>query len=317
MDKVKLWLKAARVPFLQAAAVPAILGGLVAFSEGRQMFWGVFVLAILANMMVNAGTNLANDYWDHITGNDDINVDFTPFTGGSRTIQEEILPPRTMLRGAVVCFAIAFVAGMYLVLTRTWLLLPIGLFGLFFGYFYTAPPFKFGYRGVGEVMVGVVLGPLAVAGAYVVQSPATLGQLTWLWPSIPVGLLVALILYINEFPDYEADRAVGKNHLVVRLGRYRASFGYYIFIALIYLSILVPVALRMMPPISLVALLTLPIAVKAGLVVSKNYDSPQGIIPAQANTIMLHGAIGLLLSAAYVAQGLFFLPKGASAGSAK
>lgn len=294
-------MKAARVPFLQAAAIPAIVGGLVAYNQGVPQFsWLFFALAIVANMMVNAGTNLANDYYDHVSGNDEINVNLTPFSGGSRMIQEKILSPATMFRASIICYGIAFVMGIYLGFVTNTLkyLLPIGLFGILFGFFYTAPPLKFGYRGVGEFMVGVALGPLAVMGAYVVQARS----LSWsaLWPSLSIGLLVAAILYINEFPDYEADKAVGKNHLIVRLGRRRAAVGYYLLLAAIYLSIVVPAALDPMPRLVLITLITLPLAVKAASVAAKNYDDPKGIIPAMGNTIIMHGSIGLLLAFAYV-----------------
>lgn len=281
-----------------------MLGGLVAYNEGHFLLW-VFILAILANIMAQVGANLSNDYYDHLSSDDDINVNVTPFSGGSRMIQEKIIPARQILVAAIISFAITFAAGIALVLTRTIWLLPIGLGGLFIGFFYTAPPFKFAYRGLGELVIGLSFGPMSVGGAYIVQT-LSLSGLSWLWPSIPVGLLIVGILYVNEFPDYDADKAVGKSHLVVLLGRRRAAVGYYALLAVIYLSIVVPAALRLTPPITLISLLSFPLAIKAATITSRNYDDPKGIIPAQATHILTYTATALLLCLGYLLNGLFF-----------
>ena len=194
---------------------------------------------------------------------------------------------------ALTGLAVGTVIGIYLAFKRGLALLPIGAAGVFLGYFYTARPIQYGYRGVGELLVGVLLGPLSVMGAYFVQTQR-FGIAVFL-ASIPIGLLVALILYINEFPDYEADRAVNKRHLVVRLGRKRASRGYLLIMAGIYLSVIIPVALTIFPLIALLILLTLPIGINAIRVAMTHYDDPGKIIPAQAQTILLHLSVGLLL----------------------
>jgi len=242
---------------------------------------------------IHVGTNVSNDYFDHLSGNDEINRHLTPFSGGSRVIQEGLIAPRTILTVALAGMAIGTAIGIYLVFKRGLALLPIGLAGVFLGYFYTARPIQYGYRGVGELMVGILLGPLSVLGAYFVQTQ-TFGTNVFL-ASIPIGLLVALILYINEFPDYEADRAVNKRHLIVRLGRKRASLGYPLIVAGIYLSVIIPAALKIFPIMALLPILTLPIAIQAIRVALAYYDDPGKIIPAQAQTVLLHLSIGLLL----------------------
>lgn len=304
---VGLWIKASRAPFLIAAAIPAMVGGLVAYSvvAPGQMLWGVFVLAIVANMTAQVGANLANDYYDHLSRDDDINVNVTPFSGGSRMIQDKLIPARQILAASIIAFVIAFAAGMYLVVTRSPWLLPIGLGGLFIGFFYTAPPIKFAYRGLGELVIGLSFGPMSMAGAYIVQT-RSLANLAWLWPSIPIGLLIIGILYINEFPDYDADKAVGKNHLVVRLGHKRAAVGYYALLVVIYLSVVLPVVLCLTPSITLIALLSVPLAIKAAIVTASNYDDPKGIIPAQGTHILTFAATGLLLGVAYLLEGMLF-----------
>lgn len=303
MDKVGLWLKAIRAPFLQAAIIPVLLGTAVAYHDGS-FYWGLFLLALIANVAVNAGTNLTNDYFDHQSQDDVINKNLTPFSGGSRVIQEGLLSPRAVLTGAYVCYSLALIIATYLMLTRGWLVMGIGLTGIILGYFYTATPFQLGYRGVGEILTGILLGPMSVLGAYFVQTQ----HLSWnaLIASVPIGFLVAGILYINEFPDYEADKAVNKNHLVVLLGRAAAVKGYFIILTGIYLSIVVPTLLRLTPWFTLAALITLPIAGKAAKVAQVNYDDPKGIIPAMASTIMLHLTIGVLLSLGFIVDKWIF-----------
>lgn len=304
MKKIGLWIKATRAPFFQAAIIPVIVGTAVAYWQTGHIYWGLFIIAAIANAAINGGTNLANDYYDHVSRDDVVNVHPTPFSGGSRVIQEKLITPKAMLTAAIVCFALAFALGMYLVVTRGLVILWIGLIGMFIGFFYTAPPFKFAYRGLGEIVVFTALGPLSVLGAYFVQTQ-TLSWAAFL-ASIPIGLLVAGILFINEFPDYEPDKAVGKNHLVVRLGTKKAAKAYVVLLSLIYLSILVPVVFGLIPWPPLLAFLTLPMAVQAGKVALTKYDDVNEILPAMGATIKLHLLIGLLLSLGGVLYGLFW-----------
>ncbi len=292
MGKISLWVRITRAPFFQASIIPVLVGTVVAYRDG----WfdlGLFILTIIAILGVHVGTNVSNDYFDHLSGNDEINRHLTPFSGGSRVIQEGLVAPRTILTVALAGMAVGTVIGIYLVFKRGLVLLPIGIAGIFLGYFYTARPIQYCYRGVGELVVGILLGPLSVMGAYFVQTQRF--DITVFLASIPIGLLVALILYINEFPDFEADRAVNKKHLIVRLGRKRASLGYPMIMAAIYLSVIIPVALKIFPMLALLTLLTLPIGINAIRIAIAHYDDPGKIIPAQAQTIALHLSIGLLL----------------------
>jgi 1,4-dihydroxy-2-naphthoate octaprenyltransferase len=245
--------------------------------------------------LFNAGTNLANDYYDHKTGNDEINTQITPFSGGSRVIQEGSIPPQHMLIGSLLFFGLGSIIGLYLnMVTPGNLVLYLGIFGLLSGFFYTAVPILIGYRGIGEFVVGLNLGTLAIIGAYYVQ----VHSLSWsaFWLSLPIGFLVAAILYINQFPDYDADKAVNKKHLVVRLGKSKAVYGYYFLISATYLVIAGCVIFRMVTPFALVSFLTLPIAVGAIRILKLNYDKFAELIPAQAKTIQTHLFTGILLS---------------------
>ncbi|MDI6807746.1 MAG: 1,4-dihydroxy-2-naphthoate octaprenyltransferase [Candidatus Eisenbacteria bacterium] len=300
---VKLWIAEARVPFLTASIVPVILGSAIAWTTAASFNWGVFWLTMLGGVLLHAGTNIANDYFDHKSGNDEINTEYVrPFTGGSRMIQQNLLTPRQVITGAFVCFIVGSIIGLYLAWLRGWPVLLLGAIGVFSGYFYTAPPFKLAHRGVGEIFVGMNFGILMTLGAYFVQTGSF--SLSVAFAGIPVSLLIAAVLYINQFPDYNADKAVGKNHLVVRLGRERAVKGYEILMMAVYASIVIGVVGRILPVLTVLALLTFPMAMKAVGTARKHYADSAHLAPANAATVLVHLLTGLLLSLGYLVKGL-------------
>lgn len=292
-----------RAPFFQAVVVPSILGTLIAWYRTGIFYWQYFLLTTLAVIFINAGTNLVNDYFDHQSSSDDINRDVTPFSGGSRVIQENLISPARIYRSALIFFALAAAIGLYLSFVRGLLLLIIGILGVLLGYFYTASPIKIGYRGWGEFVAGLNCGPLVVLGAYYVQAQTL--SLEALFISIPVGLLIAAVLYINEFPDYACDKKAGKNTLIVKMGRKRARKGFYSLLLIAYLFIILAVILKIVPWTLLVSLLIFPLAWKAMKIAHTNYASTQGILPAMSGTVTIHLSTGLLLSFGYVLARVF------------
>ncbi|MDW8068957.1 MAG: 1,4-dihydroxy-2-naphthoate octaprenyltransferase [Anaerolineae bacterium] len=298
-----LWVVKTRAPFFVADIVPVVLGTALAWARTGAFNLWYFLLTLVGAVALNAGTNMTNDYFDHKWGSDEVNTEFaSPFTGGSRLIQMGLVRPEEMLWQGIGFFVLGGLIGLFLAFTRSWAILWLGIIGVFCGYFYTAPPIRLARTGLGELAVGLCFGPLMVLGAYAVQTQ----QLAWepVMAAIPVGLLVTLILWINEFQDMRADAAVGKNHLVVRLGRRRAAVAYGIMLALTYLSILVGVLLNMITPFALIGLLTVPLAVRAYRIARVHYDHPRELTPANALTIRIHLLTGLLLGAGYGLQGL-------------
>jgi 1,4-dihydroxy-2-naphthoate polyprenyltransferase len=297
MDKVKLWFKAIRAPFFLGTIMAGLLGSALAYDEGK-FNWLYLLASIVIIAGTNGGINLVNDYFDHKSKNDEINKYPTPFSGGSRVIQDKLIKPRQMLMGGIITFAAVALIGLAFVIFVNFNLIWFGLAGIVLGYFYTATPLKIGYRGLGEFTVFLMSGPLAVCGTYFLFTGSITLKSVLL--SIPHGLLVFAILFINEFPDHDADNEVNKRHLVVRLGRGKARYVYSAIIALIYLSIIVPVIFGILPVYLLIFLITLPIALKAVFTANRKFDSEKEIIPAQANTIILTIACGLLLSLGFV-----------------
>jgi 1,4-dihydroxy-2-naphthoate octaprenyltransferase len=298
-----LWVVKLRAPFFTADLVPVLLGTALAWARTGAFNLWYFLLTLFGAIFINAGTNMTNDYFDHVWGSDEVNTEFAnPFTGGSRLIQMGLVKPKEMLWQGIAFFVAASLIGLFLAFTRSWTVLWLGIVGVFCGYFYTAPPVRLSRTGLGELLVGLCLGPLTAAGAYVVQTRS----LGWesLIASIPVGLLIALVLWINEFQDAPADAQVGKRHLVVRLGRRRAATVYGVLLGLTYLSIVAGVLLAGVTPFALIGLLTAPLAVKAYRIAREHYDHPRELTPANALTIRIHLLTGLLLALGYVAQGI-------------
>jgi 1,4-dihydroxy-2-naphthoate octaprenyltransferase len=298
-SRMKIWLAEVRAPFFTATIVPILLGATIAWARTGTFHLGLFLLTLLGGLLLHTGTNVANDYFDHRSGTDEVNVEFVrPFTGGSRMIQSGLLTPREVLSGALAAFALACVVGLYLTYVRGPLIIVLGLFGIFSGFFYTAPPFNLVSKGIGEFFIGLNFGVLMTLGSFFVQA----GYLAWepVVAGIPVGLLIAGVLYINEFQDAPADGAVGKDHLVVRLGRKKAALGYLALLVATYAVIVLAVLLRITSPFTLVALATLPVALRAVGVALAHYDEYLKLVPANAATVFIHLLTGLLLSAGYL-----------------
>lgn len=228
LKKVGLYLRELRIPFFTATVVPVALGAAVFYYQTGAFHWSYFWLSLLGAILAHAGTNVANDYSDHITRNDEVNKLFSPFTGGSRVIQAGLMSPSQVflyaiaLFGGVVWIGLTLNAnlhGAYFALSP---LLWLGIIGIALGIFYTANPFRLSYHGFGDIAVMLGFGPVMALGTHYVQKQALIPLEAWQYPpviiaSIPVAILVGLILFINGFQDYLADREVGKRTWVVRL----------------------------------------------------------------------------------------------------
>jgi 1,4-dihydroxy-2-naphthoate octaprenyltransferase len=298
-----------RVPFLQATFIPVILGSVIAWQITRSFNWGLFLLTLLGASLIHIATNMLNDYFDFKSGNDLQVKHQNPFAGGGRVLTAGLIKPSTHLLVSSTCLVIGCLVGFYFIyMFGLTLLFWLGLVGVVSSYFYVGPPFKLAYRGVGELIVGLNFGPVMVLGAYYVQT-GTLSLVPFL-ASIPIGLLIAAVLWINEFPDMDADGAVGKKTLVLRLG-YSKSIGVYIgMIVLSYLLVILYYLLRLATSVTLTSLATLavlatlPLAIKAIKGLRANYRDPHAIIPSNAGTVMLHLGFGILSILGFVVGAL-------------
>jgi 1,4-dihydroxy-2-naphthoate polyprenyltransferase len=299
MNKILLWIIAVRPQFFTATVVPIVLGAVVARRNTGFFDWGLFWVTLIGGIFIHAGLDFTNDYYDFKTGNDVVNKTPTPFSGGSRFLREGIFKPRQVQLAGLICFAAGSVIGLYLnYICGGYMILLIGVAGVFIAYFYNADPLKIGYTRLSELSTGFGFGTLMVLGAYYVQAR----KLSWeaFFASIPIAILIALVQFINQFPDYEADKAVHKNNTVVMVGKTKAVGYYRSFLISVYVIVLLGIALRVFPFTAVITFLTLPAAIKAIRVAGAHFDKIKELLPANALTIIIHLSFGTLLIFAYL-----------------
>ncbi len=287
-SKFILWLEELRAPFCVASAMPVIIGTAIAYKHSGDVNFTLAVLAILAAVSIHLGANIANDYFDHLSGNDEHNDNKTPFSGGSRMIQNNLLTPKEVLAGSIIFLIIGAALGIaILFITKSVFILLLGLAGILGGFFYTAPPLKLGYRTAGEITIGFLFGILPVYGAYYIQT-GTLDFVPFL-PALIVAILVFLIILANEFPDFNADKAVDKKTLVVISGIkkaavfYKASLVVLCVLAIIY-------SFTHLNTLALLILLMPTIGISAICFKNANAEklAQNGYIDLSKTTILLH-----------------------------
>jgi len=289
---LSIWIKATRPQFFTVIILPILLGTAIAKHLEGVFLPLYFGLSLIAGIFTHAGINVINDYFDLKA--DNLNkTPLIPFTGGSRMMQNGFFSAPETYRYGFLLLTIAVSIGLFLVWARGLPLLWIGLIGVLSGYFYSAPPFSFHSRGLGEILVGLDFGVLAVLGAYYVQTQTL--NITAVIAALPLTGLVAAILYINGFPDLVSDKQAGKNTLVVRLGKAPARPIYALLILFSFIAIIMGVIYNYIPLLSLIGLLLLPMGFKAIKGLYTYYDQPTELIPAIKNTIMLHTLVGVFL----------------------
>ena len=293
MTKIFTWLVIMRLPFLTATFVPLLVGAAVANFLGYDVSWGWLGLTVLGGSLLHIGTNTANDYFDHTSGTDEANYNYmVPYSGGSRSIQMGLISAKGMLTVSLVAFLLSAVVGVPLIQKAGMDVLWLGLIGFVSGFFYTAPPFRFASsKGLGELLIGLNFGPLMVAGSALVQTGQILPEA--LLAGIPIGLLVAAIVYVNEFPDHDGDKATGKDTLIVVFGLEQARLGYVFLVVGAFVSIIVMALNGTLPTLSLIALPAAYLGIRAVQTLYKYYND-RLLLPANAGTINMHLLTGLL-----------------------
>lgn len=298
---VKPWINVVRVKFFLAGIPSIILGTCLAYYYYKVLNIHVFLLTFLGVSLAMAGCYTFNEYFDWRSGVDIIvdEKDITPFNAGSRMLPLGLLNPKTVFKAGFIFYMAAIAIGLYLTLICGFPVLVLMLLGIFTGALYCAPPFRWAYRGIGEFLIGLSYGPLIVLGSFYVQTLSLLLREVIISSLVP-GILITLVIWINEFPDYEADRKAGKLNLVVRIGRERAKYIYYLLVGLTYLIVMVGVTCRVMPSASLIVLATIPLAIRNCMILSREYVNSRRLIPAMSGTLILFISASLLLSLGYI-----------------
>jgi 1,4-dihydroxy-2-naphthoate octaprenyltransferase len=286
-----VWLLAARPATLPAAIVPVVVG--TAAAGGGVPRPLSFVAALCSALLIQVGTNFANDLFDFRKG-----ADTAARLGPRRVTQSGLVSPRQVAVATGVAFGLAALFGLYLVATSGWVIVVIGVLSILCGIAYTGGPWPLGYNGLGDLFVFIFFGVIAVIGSAYVQ----IGSVTPLavTAALPVGLLVTAILIVNNLRDVDTDRLVGKRTLAVRLGRRFTRLEFAVFLVVPYV---IPVVLRLadlVGPWFWLPILSLPLAIRLVSITTRTSDAVV-LNRVLKQTGQLHLLFGLLFAASLVA----------------
>lgn len=301
MSQPKLLFLETRPQFLILTPAAFSVGIAVAAWQGSFNLLHM-VLALVGSLFAHVTVNVINDYTDFVKGTDKL-TKRTPFSGGSGMLPGGMLTPGAVLvLGLSALFAGLVVGGYFIILypVLLWLVIPAAVIAVIY-----TPLLTKIY--ITEFFPGFGFGPLLVIGAYVTQLAKGSDHISSavIWASIPVGILVTNLLWINEIPDFEADKQTGRRHGVILVGKKGSAYLYGVFNFLAYACIVIPVVLKVLPPHVLIALFTIPVAIKATMGAIQNYDDTEKLIPSLGQNVLVDNLTPVLMTIGLVLAKFF------------
>ncbi len=311
-SKLKYWIRMSRAPFLTAIIGSVLIGASFAYWHTGKFNLLYLVLGLITAILLQASGNILNDAFDRST--DDINELTTPFNGGSRMYQHLVATPTTTLFSGIMALLIGTYIGFYIdhrvsgsIFSTPFFdhaLLIMGIIGVLLLVFYTAPPVRLSYRNMGDLIIVITFGIIPVMGMYFAMTGELNFQVFMI--SIIAGIYVELILWINSFPDMEADKLGGKNTMIVRLGIQKAKTGYHGMIITAVVLQIIAIVFGLLPWFSIIAFLALMLYMKVRPIVNNcRDDNLQELHPALAMTVGLHLIFAILITSSLFIAGLF------------
>jgi len=284
---LSVWFRVIRVRFLLASVIAVSVGLSLNWWQNSSLDILDAILTFAGVMALHASVDLLNDFWDFKRGID-VKTKRTKMSGGTGVLPEGLLKPSSVYRAGVAFLIIGTIIGGYFVITDGIIIAIILGFAILSIYFYST---KIVDSGLGEFFVAVK-GAMIVIGTFFIQS----GQMSVesILAGIVVGTLSSLVLFIASFPDHDADKSKGRKTLVIVVGKQKAAKLFWLFPMLSYLSIVVGVSLHLFPMFSLISLLSIPLMIKSGLGLQKNYDSVEDLVPFMSSTLMFGRVTGAL-----------------------
>lgn len=301
---LKIWAAQTRASFLILSILLVAIGlSLAAWQMGKYSFnYLDAVLLVTGVVLAHIAVNLFNEHSDNETGIDH-NTVRTPFSGGSGMLQEKLTNPETVFRAAVACLLLALTIGIYFCLTSHWFLILVIIIGGITVVTYTT--FLTEWL-LGELAAGLCLGTFVVLGVYIAVTSSWSSSVWDILPvpvllvSIPPGILTFLLLFLNEFPDAEADEKGGRFHLIIFLGKKKASYLYCAAVIVTYLLIIIMYLLNLVPAMILISLAALPVAAAACVVTVKHCENTEKLIPALGMNVITVLATDALIALAFI-----------------
>jgi len=284
---LSVWLRVIRVRFLLASVIAVSVG--LSLNWWQNSSFEIFdtALTFAGVMALHASVDLLNDFWDFKRGID-TKTTRTKMSGGTGVLPEGLLKPSSVYHAGIAFLIIGTVIGGYFVITDGIIIAIILGFAILSIYFYST---KIVDSGLGEFFVAVK-GSMIVIGTFFIQS----GEITFesILAGIVVGSLSSLVLFIASFPDHDADKSKGRKTLVIALGKHKAAKCFWIFPLVSYLAIIIGVSTNIFPVFSLICFLSVPLMIKSGLGLQKNYDSIENLVPYMSSTLMFGRITGAL-----------------------
>jgi len=284
---LSVWLRVIRVRFLLASVIAVSVG--LSLNWWQNSSFEIFdaALTFAGVMALHASVDLLNDFWDFKRGID-TKTTRTKMSGGTGVLPEGLLKPSSVYRAGIAFLIIGTVIGGYFVITDGIIIAIILGFAIMSIYFYST---KIVDSGLGEFFVAVK-GSMIVIGTFFIQS----GEITFesILAGIVVGSLSSLVLFIASFPDHDADKSKGRKTLVIALGKHKAAKCFWIFPLVSYLAIIIGVSANLFPVSSLISFFSIPLMIKSGLGLQKNYDSIENLVPYMSSTLMFGRITGAL-----------------------
>ena len=287
---IRTWLRAIRLRFLSASVIAVSNGIALAFWKNKQIDLSDAILTFAGVICLHASIDLLNDYWDYKRGIDTA-TRRTKFSGGTGVLPENLLKPGNVYSVGLIFLLIGTLIGMYFVVIRGIMIALLLGFAILAIYFYSTSIVNL---GLGEAFVAIK-GTLIVVGSYYVQT-SSIG-VGVVYVGIIIGILSASVLFVNSFPDYQADRSRGRRTLVILLGRQRAVKIFPWMILCTYVLIIAGIFLGYLKIYSLASLLSAPFAVSAIKRISKSYQDVEKLVPVMGATVAYSRVTGIVLAA--------------------
>jgi 1,4-dihydroxy-2-naphthoate octaprenyltransferase len=292
---LSVWLRVIRVRFLLASVIAVSVGLAMNWRQNSTVDPLAAVLTFVGVISLHASVDLLNDYWDYKRGIDTI-TKRTKMSGGTGVLPEGLLKPSSVYRAGIGFLILGSVIGFYFVLTDGIIIAAILGFAILSIYFYST---KIVDSGLAEFFVAVK-GTMIVLGTYFIQS----NQITLesILGGMVVGVLSSLVLFIASFPDHDADKSKGRKTLVIAVGKKNATSLFWVFPAISYFVIILGISIGVFPILSLITLFSLPLVVKAGLGLKRNFNSVDELIPSMSSTLMFSRITGALFVLSFLAS---------------
>jgi 1,4-dihydroxy-2-naphthoate octaprenyltransferase len=302
-SRIWAWWKALRYHFVPPSIFPATLGALVAWAVDHSFFPLYFLLVMVGVVFNHVALNMADDYFDYKHAVDKLKPEEkNPYSGGSGTLSSGLIKPPAMFRAFMLCFFITIAVGLFLTAARGLPVLLFGLFGIFCSVFYTAPPINFSRYGLGEISQLINFGTTIGLGSYFMQTQ-NIGFEAFI-ATLPMGIMLFSMIVINEIPDYQEDKLAGKLTLVARYGKRSGVKLYVASWVCTYAVIILGALSGVMPLLTLIALVSLPLAFRSVQILKRNFEDPVALAPANLDMIKAHSLTSFGLIAAYSISGI-------------